>query len=120
MAARPEAAGRTYLVGDSRTYSSREIHGALRAVLHERGAVPPAPIFTVLAWAWRAGGRLHQRLAEIIDRLIGSACYLPARIERELGWLARIRLADGPWEMLGGGAGSKSVASFASTNDFRL
>jgi nucleoside-diphosphate-sugar epimerase len=49
----------------------------------------------------RVAGRLNGRLGEIVDRLIGSACYSPARIERELGWRARVDLAEGLREMLG-------------------
>jgi nucleoside-diphosphate-sugar epimerase len=39
--------------------------------------------------------------SEVLDRLLGSAWYSPARIERELGWRARVSLADGLAEMLG-------------------
>jgi nucleoside-diphosphate-sugar epimerase len=97
VAERPEANGRTYIVADPQAYSGREIYDAVRAAL----AVPPAPTFTVPAWALRAAGRLNGRLGEIVDRLIGSACYSPARIERELGWRARVSLAEGLREMLG-------------------
>jgi UDP-glucose 4-epimerase len=38
-----------------------------------------------------------------VERLLGSACYSPARIERELGWRSRIGLAAGVREMLGAG-----------------
>ena len=41
--------------------------------------------------------------SEALGRLLGSACYSPARIERELGWRARVGLAEGLREMLGGG-----------------
>ena len=40
--------------------------------------------------------------SEALGRLLGSACYSPARIERELGWRARVGLAEGLREMLGG------------------
>jgi nucleoside-diphosphate-sugar epimerase len=39
--------------------------------------------------------------SEVLDRLLGSAWYSPARIERDLGWRARVSLADGLAEMLG-------------------
>ncbi len=100
VAARPEANGRTYIVADPHAYSGREIDDTIRAVLSEMGAVSPAPMFTLPAWTLRAAGRLHRRLGEIVDRLIGSACYSPARIERELSWRARIGLAEGLREML--------------------
>ncbi len=41
--------------------------------------------------------------SEALGRLLGSACYSPARIERELGWRARVGLDEGLREMLGGG-----------------
>jgi nucleoside-diphosphate-sugar epimerase len=39
--------------------------------------------------------------SEVVARLLGSACYSPAGIERELGWRARIGLQEGVREMLG-------------------
>jgi nucleoside-diphosphate-sugar epimerase len=36
----------------------------------------------------------------VLVRLLGSAWYSPSRIERELGWQARISLVDGLSEML--------------------
>jgi len=95
VAARPEANGRTYIIADARAYSGREIQDAIRAVLRR-----PTLRWSVPAGMLRAAGRLNGRLGEIVDRLIGSACYSPARIERELGWRARIGLAEGLREML--------------------
>ena len=62
--------------------------------------------------ALRLGARLgdgleavtHRRLpldSEALARLLGSAWYSPARIERELGWRAQVSLAEGLREMLG-------------------
>lgn len=99
VAEQPEANGRTYIVADSQTYSGREIYQSLRAALSP-DAVSSTQTFTVPAGLLRAAGRLNGRLAEIVDRLIGSACYSPARIEHELGWRARIGLAEGLREML--------------------
>ena len=95
------ANGRTYIVADPRAYSGRELYDAIRAA-SAAGAVPPTPTFrwSVPAGVLRAAGRLNGRLGEIVDRLIGSACYSPARIEREPGWRARIGLAEGLREML--------------------
>ncbi|MGB8240402.1 MAG: hypothetical protein WCE66_05150, partial [Azonexus sp.] len=39
--------------------------------------------------------------SEVLGRLLDSAWYSPARIERELGWRARVSLAEGLAEMLG-------------------
>ncbi len=95
-ARRTEANGKTYIVADSRAYSSREIYQAIRVAL----AMPPSPRFTVPAGLLRAAGRCSGRLNEIVDRLIGSACFSPTRIELELGWRARIGFAEGLREML--------------------
>lgn len=66
------------------------------------GAVSPTPTFrwSVPAGVLRAAGRLNGRLSEIVDRLIGSAGYSLARIERELGWRAQVGLAEGVRDML--------------------
>ena len=97
----PAANGRTYIVADPRAYSGREIYDAIRDA-SAAGAVSPAPTFqwSVPAGVLRAAGRLNGRLGEIVDRLIGSACYSPARIERELGWRAKVGLEAGLREML--------------------
>lgn len=100
VAERPEANGRTYIVADPRRYSTREIENAIRAAL----ALAGVPGLTMPAWVLRAAGRLHPRLDEMVDRLLGSACYSPARIEQELGWRARVGLTEGMREMLGGEA----------------
>ncbi len=97
VAERPAANGRTYIVADAQAYSGRELYDAIRAVLS-------APTFSwsVPAGLLRAAGRLNGRVGEVVDRLIGSACYSPARIERELGWRAKVGLEDGLQEMLSG------------------
>ncbi len=109
VAQAPAANGRTYIVADSRAYSGREIYDAIRCALGK------APVrWRVPAVMLRFGGRLGDGLgrlagrtlplnSEVTARLLGSACYSPARIERELGWRAGIGLAEGVREMLGGG-----------------
>lgn len=107
VAEEPRANGRTYIVADSKAYSGSEISAAIRAALGK----PPVS-WRVPAVLLRLGGRLGdglQRLggkplpvnSEVVERLLGSACYSPARIERELGWRAEIGLAQGVREMLG-------------------
>ncbi|MHB1360829.1 MAG: NAD-dependent epimerase/dehydratase family protein [Rhodocyclaceae bacterium] len=108
VAETPAANGRTYIVADPRAYSGREIYDAIRAasaagaVPHAGHSISPTPTFrwSVPAGVLRAAGRLNGRLGEIVDRLIGSACYSPARIERELGWRAKVGLEAGLREML--------------------
>ena len=48
-----------------------------------------------------AFGRRMPLDSEALDRLLGSAWYSPAKIARELGWRARVRLDDGLREMFG-------------------
>lgn len=107
VAQAPAANGRTYLVADPKAYSGREIYDAIRRVLGK----PPAR-WRVPAVLLRSGGRLGDGLgklagrtfplnSEVTERLLGSACYSPARIERELGWRAGIGLDEGVREMLG-------------------
>ncbi len=102
----PAANGRTYIVADRQAYSGRQIYDSIRKAL---GKAPAR--YRVPADFLRFGGRLgdglgallHRPLplnSEVVDRLLGSACYSPARIERELGWRAQIGLAEGVQEML--------------------
>ena len=106
-AADARAAGRSYIVAHPRTHSGRGLYDALRAACGlplRRWAVPRG----VLGASARVGdgiealaGRRVPLDSEALDRLLGSACYSPARIAGELGWRARIDLADGLREMLG-------------------
>jgi nucleoside-diphosphate-sugar epimerase len=103
----PAANGRTYIVADGRAYSGRELYDALRGVpprLTFNWSVP-APLLRAGGWLGDVVGELLNRPlpvnSEVIDRLLGSACYSPARIERELGWRAYVGLAAGVREMLG-------------------
>ena len=113
VAERPEANGRTYIVADPCAYSGREIYDAIRSILGQ-SAVPPAPTFPwrVPVGLLKAGGAVGDLLgailrrqfplnSEVVDRLLGSAWYSPALIERELGWRAQIGLNEGLREMLG-------------------
>lgn len=105
----PAANGRTYIVADPKAYSGREIYDAIR-----RALCKPPVRWRVPAALLRCGGRLGDGLgrlagrtlplnSEVSERLLGSACYSPARIERELGWRAGIGLDEGVREMLGTG-----------------
>lgn len=107
VAEAPTANGQTYIVADPRPYSGREIFDAIRGVpprLTFHWGLPAAAL-RIGATAGDVLGRLAGRPmpvnSEVVERLLGSACYSPARIERELGWRARVALADGIHEMLG-------------------
>ena len=101
------ANGRTYIVAAPEAPSGRQLYDALREALGMSRcgwSVPEA----LLRWAGHLGDGvetlLRRRLpldSEVLDRLLGSAWYSPARIELELGWRARISLTEGLAEMLG-------------------
>lgn len=101
------ANGRTYIVASPEAPSGRELFDALREAQGMpvcRWSVPEA----VLRLAGRVGDGVEhltrRRMpldSEVVMRLLDSAWYSPARIERELGWRARVSLAAGLREMLG-------------------
>lgn len=101
------ANGRTYIVADPLPYSGREIFDAIRGVPPRLTFAwgLPAPLLRGGAvagdWVGRLTGRAMPINSEVVERLLGSACYSPARIERELGWRAGIGLDAGVREMLG-------------------
>lgn len=105
----PEAAGQCFNLSHSDAVSG----AALLAALHQ-ACGRPAPHGVLPAPAWRLFGRLGDALraagwqrcpinSEVVSRLLDSACYSPSRIATVLGWQARIDLAHGLREMLGGG-----------------
>jgi len=108
----PLANGKTYIVADSSAYSGREIYEAIRACLNETtGHSLGKRSWKIPAGLLRAGGTLGDILetalrrslplnSEAISRLLDSACYCPAKIERELGWRAQMSFHEGLREML--------------------
>lgn len=109
VAQAPAANGRTYIVADPKAYSGREIYDAIRRVLGKPPARWRVPAALLRSGGWlgdglgKLAGRTLPLNSEVTERLLGSACYSPARIERELGWHAGIGLDEGVREMLGGG-----------------
>lgn len=101
------ANGRTYIIAGPEAPSGRGLFDALRLAQ----GLPPCN-WSVPASALRLAARLGDGLeklaarrlpldSEVVDRLLNSAWYSPARIERELGWRAQVSLKDGLAEMLG-------------------
>lgn len=95
------AAGKTYIVADSRRYSGRELYDALRAAL---GLAPvrlrcPAGLLRIGGaigdWLGKARRRPFLLDRAAVERLLGPESYSPALIERELGWRARVSLRQG-------------------------
>lgn len=106
VAEHPAAAAQTFIVSGARPYSGREIYDEIRRALN-LSAITWAVSPGLLRGAGHVGTSL-QRIArrplpintEVVDRLLGSACFSAARIERVLGWRAKVDLATGLREML--------------------
>ncbi len=101
------AAGRTFIVASGDAPSGRELFDMLRAVsgLPPLSCAVPAVVMRMVA---RLGDGLECLLrrplllnSQVLERLLGSAWYSPALIERELGWRSKVSLAEGLSEMLG-------------------
>lgn len=100
------ANGRTYIIAAQEAPSGRGLFDALRQA---QGLPPcnwsvPTPLLRLAARLGDGMERLMNRRlpldSEVVDRLLNSAWYSPARIERELGWRAQVSLRDGLAEML--------------------
>jgi UDP-glucose 4-epimerase len=107
VAADERANGRTYIVASPEAPSGRALFDALRSALGMTRCTwsVPASILRVVArcadGVETAVGRRLPFDSEVLGRLLDSAWYSPARIEWELGWRARVSLAEGLAEMLG-------------------
>ena len=106
VAADDRAAGRTYIIASPEAPSGRGLFDALRVAQGLPSCVWSVPS-AVMRVAAQFGDGLEKLLkrrlpldSEALDRLLGSAWYSPARIERELGWRAKVSLIDGLSEML--------------------
>ena len=99
------ARGRTYIIAGPQAPSGRELYDAMRRILGlpARQWSVPAAVLRGAAGLGDCLETLCQRRfplnRETLDRLLGSAWYSPTRIERELGWRARVSLEEGLWEM---------------------
>lgn len=100
------AGGKTYIISSPEAPSGRALFDALRVA---QGL--PACYWSIPASALRMGAYIGDSFealfkrrfpfdGDVFERLLGSAWYSSARIERELGWRARVSLADGLSEML--------------------
>lgn len=104
----PAANGKIYIVADGSPYSSRVLYDEIRKSLK----LPPlswaVPVGLLRAGGWcgdmagRLLGRDMPLNSEVLERLLGDACYSPCRIEHDLGWKSQVTLAEGLQEMLYG------------------
>lgn len=107
VAADDRARGRTYIIAGPQSPSGRQLFDAIRSVL----GLPRCPWYlpeSALRLAASCGDVLESLLnrripldSESLNRLLASAWYAPARIERELGWQAKVSIEEGLREMLG-------------------
>lgn len=100
------AAGKTYIVAHHEAPSGRVLFDALRAA---QGLPPccwavPLALLQLLACSGGVLSSLTGRHLpfdrEVLARLLHSAWYSPARIQRDLGWQAQVGLSEGLTEML--------------------
>lgn len=92
VTANPVAAGKTYIITDGQTYSTRQIYEWICAALGRPASGWAIP----LAWL-RAAARVGDAISRVtgkrfvldtaaLDKLLGSACYNSEKISRELGY----------------------------------
>lgn len=91
-AEKPEAAGQVYIVLDGHSYSTRQIYDWIRECLGKTPSSLTMPLALLRAMA-KAGdgiGKLRGRRfmfdSDALEKLVGSAWYSSAKIERELGF----------------------------------
>lgn len=106
VASDSRANGQTYIIASQHAPSGRALFDALR----QAQGLPPChwSVPASLLWGGARVGDCLEKLAgrrlpldsEVVDRLLNSAWYSSARIERELGWRAQVSLIDGLSEML--------------------
>lgn len=102
------AAGRTYIIAHREAPSGRRLYDAMRCCADlppVEWSVPEALLGGVARCADVLERWMGRRLpydSQVLERLLESACYSPARIEGELGWRAVVSLEAGLREMLHG------------------
>lgn len=89
---KPEAAGQVYIVTDGHAYSTREIYDWIREALGkpQSSLTMPLALLRAMAKVGDGIGKLRGRRflfdSDALEKLIGSAWYSSAKIERELGF----------------------------------
>ncbi|MBU2572087.1 MAG: NAD-dependent epimerase/dehydratase family protein [Gammaproteobacteria bacterium] len=89
---KPEAAGQIYIVTDGHAYSTREIYDWIREALGKPQSSLTMPLALLRAMAkvgdgiGKVRGRRFMFDSDALEKLVGSAWYSSAKIERELGF----------------------------------
>lgn len=103
-----QANGRTYIVASREAPSGRVLFDALSEIQglpKSQWAVPETLLRSIGTLGDGVQKVFRRRMlidSEVIDRLLSSAWYSPACIEKELGWAAKVSLVDGLTEMVSG------------------
>lgn len=90
-----ESVGQTYIVTDGQAYSTRQMYEWICEALDKFTPkwVVPLRVLRALAKVGDGIGRVRGRRfmldSEVLDKLVGSACYSSGKIERELGFRAK-------------------------------
>ena len=99
-AEKTEAIGQTYIVTDGTPYSTRQIYEWICEALGKPvpGWSIPMPVLRMLARVGDGIGGVRGRRfmfdSDALDKLIGSACYSSAKLERELGFVPQRHLRE--------------------------
>lgn len=105
-ATHPSANGQTYIVTDSRPYSTGELYGLICGALSR--SVPqwcvPVPLLRAVGYAGDIIGRIRGSRwlfdSDSLAKLIGDAWYSSAKISRELGYQPKISFEDALPDMI--------------------
>ncbi|RLA03407.1 MAG: NAD-dependent dehydratase, partial [Gammaproteobacteria bacterium] len=96
----PQADGQIYIVSDDAHYSTRQLYDWMHEALGRNVPRWSIPVFVLRAGAWVGGvaGRMTGRQLplnpDVLQRLLGSACYRSDKIQQQLGWRPRRHLRD--------------------------
>ncbi len=88
----PIASQKTYIVTDGKVYSGRVVYDLIRSALNRKPLswAIPAIVLHALArlgdWGGRISGRRVGFDSQVLDRLLGWACYRSDRIQQEVGY----------------------------------
>ena len=106
VAGHAKAAGKTFIIADPQFCSGRELYELIRAALEIRPTNLAVPVNLLVGAARCCDGverLINRRLpfdSESLNKLLGWAWYSSDLIRRELGWQARVPLAQGLKELL--------------------
>ncbi len=104
---REQAAGQVYIVSDGTPYSTRQLYEWICKALNKKLWPVSIPLFC-LRFLARVGdgigkmrGRRFMFDSDVLDKLLGSACYASAKIESELGFVPQRHLQESLPEIIG-------------------